>query len=244
MAAVDLLGNVSIILVHTKTPSNIGAVARAMMNMGLSRLILVRPPRDPDGAAEKLAAGAEAVIRNAARFETLREAVADQHLVIGTSRQKGRLRKNICSPREMAEQVVPLLGKNSLAFVFGREVNGLDRADLALCHEVVAIPSHEQFPSLNLSHAVMIMAYELFIAVRLTAPDILPSLATAAELEGFFGHLQGLLQDSGFLDREHPDRIMLSLRQLFGRARLEPRDVSILRGILTQLRKHSPSDKP
>ena len=244
MAANDPLGNVSIILVHAKTPSNIGAVARGMMNMGLSRLVLVRPPRDPDGDAERLAAGAEAVIRNALQFPTLREAVTDHHLVIGTSRQRGRLRKNVRAPRDMAEQVVPLLATNRIAFVFGREVNGLDRKDLALCQEVVAIPSDEQFPSLNLSHAFMVIAYELFIAVRSPAPDALPSLASAAELEGFFDHLQGQLQDTGFLDREHPDRIMLSLRQLFGRARLNPREVSILRGILTHVRRPYPPRRP
>jgi TrmH family RNA methyltransferase len=214
------------------------------MNMGLSRLVLVRPPRDPEGEAEKLAAGAEAVIRNAARFETLRDAVADHQLVIGTSRQKGRLRKNVHTPRETAEQVVPLLAKNRVAIVFGREVNGLDRADLALCQEIVAIPSDERFPSLNLSHAFLLIAYELFVAARSTTPAPSPALAAAGELEGFFGHLQGLLQETGFLDREHPDRIMLTLRQLFGRARLDARDVSILRGILTQLQKSFQLRKP
>lgn len=244
MSADAPLENLSIVLVHTKTPANIGAVARAMMNMGLSRLVLVKPPRDPDGDADKLAAGAEQIIRNASRFADLADAVADHHLVVGTSRQRGRLRKNVRTPRGMAEQVLPLLENNRVAFVFGREVNGLDRKDLALCHEIVAIPSDGAFPSLNLSHAVMIMAYELFVAGHSAAPDALPALATAAELEGFFEHLQSLLQDTGFLDREHPDRIMFSLRQLFGRARLEPRDVSMLRGILTQFRRSSPPDKP
>jgi TrmH family RNA methyltransferase len=126
--------------------------------------------------------------------------------------------------------------------VFGSEVNGLDRGDLALCHEIVAIPADDRFPSLNLSHAFMIIAYELFLAARSPAAAPPPALATAAELEGFFGHLQNLLQDTGFLDREHPERIMFILRQIFGRARLEPRDVSLLRGILT--RAAGPSRRP
>jgi len=239
MSTGDLLGNVSIVLVHTKTPSNIGAVARGMMNMGLSRLVLVRPPRDPDGEAEKLAAGAEAVIRNAGRFPSLREAVADHHLVIGTSRRIARRRRNIHSPRDMAEQVLPLLAKNRVAIVFGREVNGLDRDDLSLCHELIAIPSSDDFPSLNLSHAVMVVAYELFLAARAGGRTAGQALAPAGEVERFFGQLELLLRDIGFLDETNAERMMFSLRQIFGRARLEPRDVSILRGILTALADRS-----
>ena len=238
----ELLTNVSIVLVDTKTPANIGAVARCMMNTGLSRLILVRPPEDRLAEAVKLAAGAEAVLSRAARFETLREAVADHHLVIGTSRRLARGRRNVHSPRDMAEQVLPLLAKNRVAVVFGREVNGLDRDDLSLCHELIAIPSSDDFPSLNLSHAVMVIAYELFLAAHafgLTAGKV---LAPAVEVERFFGQLELILRDVGFLDGTNAERMMFSLRQIFGRARLEPRDVSILRGILTALADRSRPD--
>jgi TrmH family RNA methyltransferase len=229
------LDNVSIVLVNTKTPANIGAVARCMMNTGLSRLILVRPPEDGNGEAMKLAAGAGTVLGRAARFETLREAVAEHHLVIGTSRHLARHRKNVRAPRETAERIVPLLAGHRIALVFGREVNGLDKEDLALCHELIAIPSSDAFPSLNLSHAVMVIAYELFLAAHAGLPADERTLARSDEIERFFGHLQAALRDIRFLDDRNAEHMMFSLRQLFGRARLEPRDVKILRGILSAI---------
>lgn len=234
----SLLDNISIVLVGIRTPANIGATARCMMNMGLSRLVLVNPLKGRNEEAYKLAAGADRIITGAAVVETLGQAVAGHNLVVGTSRHQGRLRKNIRTPREAAEQIVPLLARNKVAVVFGNEVNGLDNRDLALCPEIIAIPSSEAFPSLNLSHAVMIVAYELHLAAgagvvrRFDSP-----LARSNELENFFAHLQETLQATGFLDREHPERMMSSLRQIFGRAQLTGRDISILRGILTAVNK-------
>jgi len=229
------LDNVSIVLVHTRTPANIGAAARSMMNMGISRLTLVDPPKDANQEALKLAAGADRIVQEASIVKTLAEAIKDRHLVIGTSRHPGRLRKNVRSPREMAEQIAPLLPRNKVAIVFGNEVNGLDNRDLALCQEIIAIPSSEAFPSLNLSHAVMIVAYELYLAVRTGVSPRDGELAPAEDLERFYRHLQETLQDVGFLDPAQPDRMMASLRQIFGRARLEERDVAILRGILSEV---------
>jgi TrmH family RNA methyltransferase len=231
------LNNISIILVDTRTPANVGATARCMMNMGMNRLVLVNPPRNKNNEAGKLAAGADEILKNAVVTVSLADAIAGQHLVIGTSRHPGRLRKNIRTPREAAEAIVPLLVKNSIAIVFGNEVNGLDMRDLSLCHEIISIPSSPSFPSLNLSHAVMVIAYEFFCA---SAAGIHPStaeLAPAEELENFYRHLQETLLAIGFLERDHPERIMFSLRQMFGRSRLEERDVNILRGVLSSVRR-------
>lgn len=241
MAAQDLLNNVSVVLVRTKTPGNIGAVARCMMNMGLSRLALVRPPRDDRGEAMKFAAGAEAILRDAVRTETLQEAVAGHQLIIGTSRHLGRHRRNIGTPREMAGRIVPLLPRNRIALVFGREVNGLDKEDLALCNELIAIPSSAAFPSLNLSHAVSIVAYELFIAAGAGTALEGRTLAQTGELEAFYQHLQTVLEDSGFLGPHNRDHMMTSLRHLFGRSRLEQRDIGILRGVLSAIARSGPS---
>ena len=231
------LNNISIVLVNTKTPGNVGAVARCMMNMGLSRLILVRPPLDRNNEAMKLAAGAEEIILKAPQFETLKEAVTDHGLVLGTSRHTSRHRRNIHTPRQMAEQALPLLSSNKVAVVFGREVNGLDNEDIALCHELISIPASDAFPSLNLSHAVMVVAYELFTAAQAKLQPSERVLAPAEELENFFEHLQKTLEDIGFIDKSHPGHMMFSLRQTFGRARLDSRDVSILRGILSQIER-------
>lgn len=233
------LNNIIIVLVNTKTPGNVGAVARCMMNMGLSRLVLVQPPLDRNNEAMKLAAGAEEIILKASQFETLKEAVSDCGLVIGTSRHSSRHRKNIHSPRQMAEQAFPLLSSNKVAVVFGREVNGLNNEDIALCHELISIPASDAFPSLNLSHAVMVVAYELFTAAQAGLQPSERVLAPAAELENFYEHLQRSLIDIGFVEKTHPEHIMFSLRQLFGRARLDSRDVSILRGLLSQIDRHA-----
>jgi len=238
-----LLDHVSIVLVNTKTPGNIGAAARCMMNMGLSRLILVRPPLDRNGEALKLAAGAEEIILKASQFETLKEAVSGQGLVLGTSRHTSRHRKNIRTPRQMAEQVLPLLSSNKVAVVFGREVNGLDNEDIALCHELISIPASDVFPSLNLSHAVMVVAYDLFIAAQAKPFPSELTLAPAKELESFYEHLQKTLEHIGFIDKAHPAHMMFSLRQIFGRARLDSRDVSILRGILSQIERAAKSGR-
>jgi TrmH family RNA methyltransferase len=193
----------------------------------------VDPPKDDNQEALKLAAGADQIVLEAAVVKTLAEAIEGRNLVIGTSRHPGRLRKNIRSPREMAEQIAPLLSRNTVAIVFGNEVNGLENRDLALCQEIVAIPSSDAFPSLNLSHAVMIVAYELFLACRTGVSPMDRELAQAEDLERFYRHLQETLQDVGFLDPAKPDRMMATLRQIYGRSRLEERDVAILRGILS-----------
>jgi len=229
----SLLDNISIILVDTKTPANIGAVARCMMNTGLSRLILVDPPIDRNNEAQRLAAGAGALLAAAQTYDSLDKAVADHHLVIGTTRHKGKQRKNLRSPRVQAEHVVPLLAHNKAAIVFGNEVNGLTNNDLARCHELIAIPSADAFPSLNLSHAVMIVAYELFLAAGATPSISQTALAAGADAEQFYSHLQKTLQDVEFIDPSRPERMMRSLRQLFGKARLNERDIKILQGILS-----------
>lgn len=235
MQTTSAFKNISIVLVDTKTPGNIGAVARCMMNTGLSRLVLVRPPQDVHGAAAKFAAGAQRVLDEAKVYPSLKDAVADQGLVIGTSRHSGRMRKNVRTPHDMAEQAVSLLEHNRVSLVFGNEVNGLEMDDLALCHEFISIPSSDEFPSLNLSHAVMVTAYELFIASQKPLPPVDVELAGKEDLENFYSHLQTTLEKIGFLEPTHSKRLMFTLRQIFGRARLNARDVSILRGILSTI---------
>ncbi|OGW18144.1 MAG: hypothetical protein A2X56_05005 [Nitrospirae bacterium GWC2_57_13] len=236
--SMTLLENISIILVRTKTPANIGAVARCMMNTGLSRLVLVQPKDHLSEDARKLAAGADRILESAQVFQSLAEAVAGHNLVVGTSGQAGKRWKNVRTARDMAGHVAPLLGSNRTAIVFGREVNGLEQQELALCHELIAIPSHHDFPSLNLSHAVMIVAYELFLASGAALARQAPELAPAGELETLYLRMQTTLARVGFLHSENTEHMMQSLRQLFGRASLESRDVRILQGILTEVERN------
>ncbi len=237
------LDNISIVIVDARTPANIGAAARSMMNMGLSRLVLVRPPRDPQGEARRLAAGADAILDRAALFDSLSDAIAGQSLVFGATRHAGRLRKNMNTARQAAASSLPLLEANRVCIVFGNEINGLEKEDLKLCHEFICIPSSASFPSLNLSHAVMVVAYEFFIASLSGSIPMPANLASGRDLEQLYDHLEKTLGRIGFLDKARSNRMMFSLRQLFGRARLENRDVKILRGILTAIDRTADNGK-
>jgi len=231
------LENISIILVKTKTPGNIGSIARCMMNMGLSRLILVRPPEYKNGDAMRMAAGTHGILEKAEVFPTLKEAIAGHGLVYGTTRQIGGYhRKNLYTAREAAERVLPLLSENRVGIVFGREVNGLDNEDIALCNELISIPSSDAFPSLNLSHAVMVVAYELFVAAGARLPSLnKEKLADAADLERFYEHLEKTVVDIRYFNQQNPQHVMFAFRQMFGRARLDEREVRILRGLLSHI---------
>lgn len=231
------LENISIVLVRTKTPGNIGSIARCMMNMGLSRLILVRPTEYKNSEALRMAAGAHEILERAEVFPTLTEAIAGHGLVLGTTRQLGHYRKNLHTVREAAEKVVPLLSENKVALVFGREVNGLDNDDIALCHELISIPSSDSFPSINLSHALMVVAYEVFMASGARLPSLHRKLADAADLENFYAHLEQTLDRIDFLDKQNPRHTMFAFRHIFGRTRLDEREVRILRGMLNHIDK-------
>jgi len=237
MKKINLLNNISIVLVDTKTPANIGSVARCMMNMDLSNLILVRPPRDEAHMAAKLAINATGIIDTAKIYESVRDAITPHGLVFGVSRHRGKLRENIHSPAHAAELIMPMLSHNKIAILFGNEINGLSRTDLSLCQEFITIPSSAEFPSLNLSHAVIIIAYEIFIALNKKNLSSKRELAQGVAIEGFYRHLQKTLEEIGFLDCNHSQRMMFSLRQLFGRSRLSARDVSILRGMLSAVNR-------
>src|SRR5208283_1156241 len=133
--------------------------------------------------------------------------------------------------------IIALLPQHRVAIVFGNEVNGLEREDLALCHEFISIPSSAAFPSLNISHAVMIVAYNLFRASSISFTPNGQELARSETIEHFYRHLQKVLVDIAFLDRNESERMMFTLRQIFGRSRLSKRDVAVLRGILTAVER-------
>jgi len=236
MNQISNLENISVILVNTKTPGNIGSIARCMMNTGLSRLILVRPTEHQNSEALKMAAGAHGILERAEIVPTLKDALAGHGLVLGTTRRVGSCRKKLFNPREAAERVIPLLSQNRVALVFGREVNGLDNDDIALCHELITIPSSDAFPSLNLSHAVMVVAYEMFMAAEPKMRSLKQGkLADAADLERFYEQLEQTVDEIRFFNKQNPKLIMFAFRQMFGRARLDDREVRILRGFLSHI---------
>jgi tRNA/rRNA methyltransferase len=228
------LGALSIVLVRPKFPENIGAVARVMKNMGLSRLILVDGCSPLHANAYKVASGAEDILERAEELPSLTEAISDTACVVGTTSRKGEERGPLFSPRDLVRELIPLSIKNSIALVFGSEREGLTNEELSHCHLYVRIPSSTAFPSLNLSHAVMVLCYELFQSC-IPTEERSTELVKTEDLEKMLEHMERTLSDIGFLDAKHPVPIMRVLRRLFGRNRLDSREVRILHGIWSKM---------
>lgn len=240
----DLLKNIRVVLIHTTHPGNIGAAARAMGNMGLSQLYLVRPRRFPDAEASARATDAVQLLEQAVVVDTLQQAIADCPLVIGTT---ARLR-SIRWPQLPAPEAMLRAAQESkaapVALVFGRESRGLTNDELDRCNYLVRIPVDEACSSLNLASAVMVLAYELRKAVMEiefgleTLPSIADAepLATAEELHRLFDHFQAVMEELEFA-KGNPVKLMRKLIRLFNRARPTSQEVSILRGFLTAVQR-------
>ena len=231
----NALDNVSVVLVETLQPGNIGSAARAMSNMGLSRLKLVNPRGVLSSDSLKMAGSAAELVTGAAVYSTLPEAVAQEAVVFGTTSSRDRLaRRRIYPVREAAALVREYAASQPVALVFGSEKRGLSEEHLALCQYLVTIPAHAGYPVLNVAQAVMLFAYELFLAegAAITQP---PALATQETREEMFRHMEETLLRIGFLSEENPGHIMRSIRRFLGRADLTARDIQILRGIFTQM---------
>ena len=225
-----------IVLVGTTHPGNIGAVARAMKNMGLHDLALVNPRFFPHEEATARASGATDILDNALVVETLADALADCIYVAGASARSRTISWPSMGPRDCAERMIRESENGNVAAVFGPEKTGLHNDDLDLCHTLLTIPTDPGFSSLNLAMAVQVLAYELRVASFVDAGPAFESEsppATAEEMEHFYGHLERVLEELRFLDPKNPRHLMRRLRRLFIRARPDKNEVNILRGILT-----------
>ena len=237
-----MLSKVRIVLVEPSHPGNIGAVARAMKNMGLDQLYLVKPKKFPHADATSRASGADDVLATATISQSLDEALSGCHHVIGASARKRRLSLPQWNPRQCAENILAENKHASTAIIFGREHSGLTNEELGRCHQLVHIPSNPDYSSLNLAAAVQVLCYELRMASEAgeeiaRSEDPVVSLATADEMERFYEHLHHTLVDIGFLDPENPRIMMRRLRRLFNRSQPDEVEMNILRGILTAAQK-------
>jgi TrmH family RNA methyltransferase len=227
--------HITIILVRPQSPGNIGSVARAMRNMGLHRLALVEPVRFPHPEARMMACGAEELLQQAQVYDSLQEAVATCHRLVGTSARRRRYRKPPLTPRDLAHKLPDLCEKYHVGIVFGPEDAGLTTPDLNLCHDHVVIPTIATATSLNLAQAVMVVCYEI-MQVRYQPPlRQMPVLASVVEIEAMYAHLRQAFAIRGFSDLHSIERVLDGLRRLFERTELERRDVRLLRGIARQL---------
>lgn len=237
--------NIAFVLVSPKNSGNVGAVARALKNMGFRDLRMVTPRPVNWLDAIQLACGAEYLLEQARIEASLEEALSDINWVVGTTARRRRYTKAVSSPQEIARTAVSLSLENRIAFLFGSEKYGLTTQEMSFCHQAVTIPTREDFCSLNLSQAVMVVAWELSKAFqeghyRQFNHPHQPRMASQGELQGFFLHLEQVLMEIGFITRENSRHMMLSLKEMIRQKALTGREVKILRGILRQV-QHSRS---
>ena len=255
-----MLDTVRIVMVETTHPGNIGAAARAMHTMGLADMRLIRPAQFPHVEATARASGAGDILSAARVCDSLDEALAGATLVVGTSARQRRIPWPCLSPRQFADQVADRAGNEQVAILFGREDRGLTNDELQRCNFHVAIPANPDYGVLNVASAVQLLCYELRLALvgdeeggvaprrsrrhQLELPPLTWDAPPAdnAEMEHFFGHLERLIIDSGFLDPANPAQVMTRLRRLFLRARPDKMEISTLRGVLTSLEKPGRGD--
>lgn len=233
------LDRIRIVLSHPSHPGNIGAAARAMRTMGLSRLYLVNPKSFPDPQAVALAAGATDVLDNAVICATLAEALAGTLSATALTARRRELATEPLWARSAAAELVVQAGEGDVALVFGNETSGLSNDEVALCRRWAQIPTDAGFRSLNLGQAVQLLCYELRLAA--VDPGAPPPvfgagvLASHEEVEHLVAHLERVAVSSGFLNPASPKRMMPRMRRLFSRAGLEKEEVAILRGLLSAL---------
>ena len=236
------LDNISVVMVGTTHPGNIGAAARAMHNMCISNLVLVNPQCPVGEIAYARASGANVVLDNRRNTERLQEAVRDCTLVIAASARVRSLPWPELTTDAMAQKIANLNAQSRTALVFGREHSGLTNEEIQLCNYMVNIPTNPDFSSLNVASAIQVLCYEIFKLgtnqVKAEQTNVQETAATRQELEGYFEHLEQVITTTQFLDTENPGLLMQRLRRLYHRVELSKSEVNILRGILSSVEKY------
>ncbi|MDP2143258.1 MAG: RNA methyltransferase [Gallionella sp.] len=226
--------NIRVVLSHTSHPGNIGAAARAMKTMGLRHLYLINPYRFPDPQATAMAAGADDILENAVVCASIDEAL---HGVAFTVAMTARLRDisiEVKLPREAMPEVLQQASVQPVALLFGTEMSGLTNEEMSKAQVLVNIPTDPDFSSLNLAAAVQVMSYELSVAAQGFVPQMVEARpASHEQMEGYYAHLEKVLFEIGFFTTQNPTRMMQRLRRLYARARPEPEEINILRGMLS-----------
>jgi len=228
--------NIRIVLVEPSHPGNIGAVARAMKNMALEDLVLVRPKLFPHEEATARASGADDILERARVVGSVAEALAGCGFVAATTSRDRDQNFRIADVRDAAERIVNEARRTPAAVLFGAERTGLTNDDLEAAHVLIRIPANEAYLSLNLAMAVQLVAYELF---RARGAKVVPlstdvPLATPEDMDRLYIHLAQVMEEVDFRDRtQSGTNLMARIRRFLQRAELDQNEVNILRGLLT-----------
>ncbi|MFW5489010.1 MAG: RNA methyltransferase [Desulfovibrio sp.] len=234
--------NISVVLVRTKYPENIGSVARACLNMGVSDIILVDPQNfDQDKAAPLATVHAKHILQSATIVPNLDTALADFQSTYGTTARMGGWRKGVLTPDKAAlEMAEKLASGERIALVFGPEDKGLTNEETTTCGRLINIPTSQEGTSLNLSQAVLILLYEAFRAFhghhQQPGNSTSSRQATHQEQETLFSAIQDALLAIDFLKSDNPDYWMLPVRRFFQRFSLKRHEYNLLMGICRQVK--------
>lgn len=236
----NIFNKTRIVLVGTTHPGNIGAAARAMKTMSQENLYLVEPEIFPSAEATSRATGADDVLASATVCSSLKEAISDCDLVIGTSARTRSIPWPMVLPQECA-QTISDDKYSSVAIVFGRENSGLSNDELELCNLVLQIPTNTEYSSLNLASAVQIICYEIYLSGvyegKVESAETDSPLVNQDKMEMFYQHLEECMVDIGFHYVDNPRLLMHRMRRLFNRAQLEESECNILRGIFAKVQE-------
>lgn len=235
------LDNVSVVLVGIRSPGNIGSAARAMRNMGVSRLVLVNPAPYDTPEVYNLAWGAEDIVRNARVCGTLQEAVRDCGFLVGTTRRKGRVRRPVVDLRLAIPKIARATRETDVAVIFGREDKGLSNEELGLCQMAVSIRASGRMPSLNVAQAVMVVCHELHSYAASDRVEMPPGLVPQEELWKLYARLEKALAAIGYGSQGNRNvirSVMRTLRRVFGRSGIAPDELRALHGICQQIERY------
>ena len=229
------LDNISIVLLQPRYSENIGAAARAMLNMGIRQLVIVDPQNFDLSKALKLATHfASDIVEKSKFYPDLKEALSSFHYVVGTTARLGGQRQVVNTPLTLSRKLIPISEKNRIAILFGPEDKGLSNEDIRYCHALVNIPT-TQFSSLNLAQSVMILCYEIFMAGGEANEEFTPRMATRHELDGMYDQLKDILVRISYINSENPDYWLNHFRRFFARLQLRAKEVNIIRGLCRQV---------
>ena len=230
-----MLSNLRIVMVRPRGSGNIGSVARAMKNFGANELAIVGSARTQSFWARAMAVHGRDILAEARCHATIREAIADCTLIVGTTCRPGLYRSHSQAPREVASAMVAAAQKGKVGLLFGPEDHGLSNKDLEHCQLLVTIPTQPEYQSLNVAQAVVICLYEFYVASLTPAAHDGIQRAEAEQIERLFDIMRASLLKIGFLDSENPEHMLLALRRILGRGGLEDKDVRILTGMFRQI---------
>lgn len=234
-----MMERVVVVLYEPQDPVNIAAVVRAMGNMGVTQLRLVRPVPYEANRIEVVAHDTRAIVERIRHDATLEDAIADCVDVVGYSARRRAAKRERLTPRTAATRLLERAVSGPVAVLFGREDHGLPNAALDRAHAVATIPTTAH-ASLNLAQAVMIALYELHVAAedatRVLAPprhDAPP--ATAEQFERLFADSERALDAIDFFKTRYPEHVLRTMRSLTYRAAPDAREIDLVRAMALEV---------